>query len=68
MQNAVSDSSDSSVGLALNSVTPHALAVTMLRIVMETDKPWRMTDAVVTSESHTRWPASSTSFGFSSIY
>jgi hypothetical protein len=56
MQNAVSDSSDSSVGLALNSVTPHALAVTMLRIVMETDKPWRMTDAVVTSESHTKFP------------
>jgi len=56
MQNAVKDSSDSSVGLALKSVTPHVLAVTMLRIVMEMDKEWRTIEAEITSEAHTKFP------------
>jgi hypothetical protein len=56
MQTSVSDSSNSSVAITLKSVTPHALAVTMLRSVMETDKSWRMTDALVTSEAHTKVP------------
>jgi hypothetical protein len=56
MQNAVNDSSDLSVGLSLKSVTPLVLAVTMLRSVMETDKSWRMTEATVTSEAHTKTP------------
>ena len=56
MQNAVSDSSDSSVGLTLKGVTPHLLAVAMLQSVMEGDQAWRMTDAAVTSEAHTKFP------------
>jgi len=38
MQNAVSDSSVSSVGLTLKGVTPHLLAVAMLQSVMEGDQ------------------------------
>jgi len=56
MQNAVSDSSVSSVGLTLKGVTPHLLAVAMLQSVMEGDQAWRMTDAAVTSEAHTKFP------------
>ena len=56
MQNTVSNSGNSLANSTLKSVTPHVLAVTMLRSVMETDKSWRMADAVVASESHTRFP------------
>jgi hypothetical protein len=55
MQNPVSDVRTSSVGITLKSVTPHLLAVGMLKSVMELDKPWRMTDAVVTSEAQRNW-------------
>jgi hypothetical protein len=56
MQTSVTDSSNSSIDNTLKCVTPHLLAVAMLQSVMEDDKPWRMTDVVVTSEAHTKFP------------
>lgn len=56
MQNAVNDSRSSSVVITLRNVTPHLLAVTMLQSVMEGDRAWRMTDAVVTTEAHSKFP------------
>src|ERR1039458_9165153 len=56
MQNSVSDSGSTSVNNALKGVTPHLLAVGMLQSVMEGDKAWRMADAAVTSETHTKFP------------
>jgi len=56
VHDAVNDSKDFSVGLALKSVTPHVLAVTMLRSLMEMDKEWRMIEAEITSEAHTKFP------------
>lgn len=57
MRNDGSGSSNSSsIDNPLKRVTPHLLAVTMLRSVMEGDKPWRMTDVAVTSEAHEKFP------------
>jgi hypothetical protein len=56
MYDAVNESRDLSVGLPLKSVTPHVLAVTMLRFLMEMDKEWRTVEAEITSEAHSKFP------------